>query len=185
MIEAIAFAGKLTGSYLTGMAKKKQADKIERAKRERINRSSYQQRQDLSLETEAMMSGMSAAMGSSGSRMGSSTFAELHENEGFKYNQRRERILQGEKDAIEDAASERRYSRDSANLGMAIGMAESFTGDGPAEFLDLAGKGFNYAADALGTVRRSLTGQTGWNRYPSLENSGFKFQNMSGGQWHG
>ena len=86
-----------------------------------------------------------------------------------------------ETDAITDAATERRATRDSANLEMGLGIADAFAGGGADEFLGGVQKGFNYAAEGLGTARRWLTGQKQWGDYSSF-NQGMQRSGLNGWQ---
>lgn len=148
---AITFGTKLVGSILGGRSKKKAANRKYRMSVERIVRRSDQLQQDLLLQTNELTSAMQATMGATGARTTSASFSALRESESFKFNQRRERILQGEKDAIQDAAQERRATRDAANLEMGLGIADAVATGGGDDF-------FGYIEKGAGKIKNFLGG---------------------------
>lgn len=115
MLETLSFGAKLTGGALSAISGKKKADKAYGLKVSRIQKQSKFMQEDLMNESFALQSSINAAAGSTGVRL--SSFDAIREDETAKTAQRRFRIQEGEKDAIEQAAFERRSARDSANAG--------------------------------------------------------------------
>ena len=152
-LTAVTFGTKLVGSILGGRSKKKAAKRKYKMAVERIVRRSDQLQEDLLLQTNELTSAMQATMGATGARTTSASFSELRENESFKFNQRRERILQGEKDAIQDAARERKATRYAANLEMGLGIADAVASGGGADF-------FGYIEQGAGKIKNFLGGNS-------------------------
>ena len=117
MFETLAFGAKLIGGALSSRSAKKRANKQYRLKVDRIQKQSQFMQEDLMNQSLALQSSINAAAGATGARSGSAQFGAVREDEAAKTAQRRFRIQEGEKDAIQQAAFERRSARDSANAG--------------------------------------------------------------------
>lgn len=117
MFETLAFGAKLLGGAFSARSAKKKANKDYELKVGRIQKQSKFMQEDLLNQSLALQSSIEATVGSTGARSSSAQFGAVKEDEAAKTAQRRFRIQEGEKDAIQQAAFERRSARDSANTG--------------------------------------------------------------------
>ena len=120
-----AFALQAVGSIIGGFGKKKAAKRAYKLAQKNIRRRSGWFQEDLLLETQTLIGDIIGNVGATGMRMGSGSVGSVIENEQDKYGMRRERILQWENSAIQEAKLSRKTSIKEADLGMFLGVGES------------------------------------------------------------